>query len=90
MMGTYTIKRQAEHCADHLEEAPRDELDLLAARLLRQLGQIHQTALTLTNATGFRDRQVAFDELVRLMQDRSLWRKRQQLRTDNENPFERK
>lgn len=70
------LQRDVERCAEHLEESPRSDLDLLAARLLRQLATIHGAAHALTSAKGYRDRQAAFDELMALMQS-SAWRKRQ-------------
>lgn len=62
-----TIEAKANRLADLLMDSARSEIDLDAAKLLRQLGRTHSVAHEVVRAKTHEQSKAAYAELVDLM-----------------------
>lgn len=63
--------RDADILADRMLDRARDEDDIRAASLLRQLGRVHDVARKVVKAKTHQQSQAAYDELVELMKEKN-------------------
>lgn len=66
-LGTLMITKKAERLANALQEMPRSENDLEAARMLRQLARVYEVAHEMVYAKTHEQSKAAYCEMIDLI-----------------------